>query len=178
MKKHFRIALVVWSVITALVALSVVAIYLRNGMTGIYLFIQEWPLSIYSIMLESTALTWLCFGAALYLLANEKINVENAFTVAGFFIVMLVYLNVLRERFRYGDYAYYIEAATAMLNHQTLPDTYLYLPLWAALLQYIVHLGDEGVLAVLWFVNMVALGAFYFLLHRILERYGFAPRFL
>jgi len=177
MKNHFRLALVIWQIITALVVASVVAIYLRNGMKGIDLFIQQWPLSIYSVMLESAALTWLCFGAILYLLANEKINASNILTVAGFFIVMLVYLNFLRERFRYGDYAYYIEAGTAMLQHKTLPDTYLYLPLWAALMQYIVPLGDEGVLAVLWLVNMIALGAFYFLLHRVLERYGFAPRF-
>ncbi len=97
--------------------------------------------------------------------------------MAGFFLVMFVYLNFLRERFRYGDYAYYIEAATAMLQHKTLPDTYLYLPLWAAILQFIVPLGDQGVLTILWIMNMIALGAFYFLLHRLLERYGFSVRF-
>ncbi|HLA87326.1 MAG TPA: glycosyltransferase family 87 protein, partial [Anaerolineales bacterium] len=89
---------------------------------------------------------------------------------------MFIYLNILRERFRYGDYAYYIEAATALLNNQTLPDTYLYLPLWATLLQFILPLGDQGVLAILWTVNMFALGVFYFLLIRVLERYQFSNR--
>lgn len=54
---------------------------------------------------------------------------------------MFVYLQILRERFRYGDYHYYLEAATALANGQPLPDTYLYLPLWATLLQFIVSLG-------------------------------------
>jgi hypothetical protein len=177
MKKHLRNAFAVWLVITSLVAGTLIAIYLRNGAKGFDLFIQQWPLSNLVVTLASTALTWFCLGALLYLLANEKINAGNAFTVAGFFIIMFVYLNFLRERFRYGDYAYYIEAATAMLQHKTLPDTYLYLPLWATILQFIVPLGDQGVLTILWIMNMIALGAFYFLLHRLLERYGFSVRF-
>ena len=60
--------------------------------------------------------------------------------------MILIYLNILRERFRYGDYAYYIEAATALLKHQALPDTYFYLPLWATILQFILPLGDQSVL--------------------------------
>jgi hypothetical protein len=111
------------------------------------------------------------------MLVNEKINAGNLFTIAGFFLIMFVYLNILRERFRYGDYAYYIEAATALLNHQTLPDTYLYLPLWATILQFIVPLGDQGVLIILWTVNVIALGSFYILLNRLLERYGFSSHF-
>jgi hypothetical protein len=101
---------------------------------------------------------------ALYLLANEKINKENLWLTAGFFLVMFVYLNILRERFRYGDYHYYLEAAIALSNGQPLPDTYLYLPLWATLLQFIVSLGDQGVMIVLWILNIIALAAFYFLL--------------
>jgi hypothetical protein len=127
-------------------------------------------------MLAATALTWLCLGALLYLLRQGRINSSNALTVLGFFVVAFLYLNVLRERFRYGDYAYYLEAATALLENRALPDTYLYLPLWATLLQFFVPLGDQGVLLVLWVLNMVALGAFYFLLHGVLIRYGFTVR--
>ena len=85
--------------------------------------------------------------------------------------------DILRERFRYGDYQYYLEAATALMNNQPLPDTYLYLPLWATILQYIVPLGDQGMLAILWTVNIIMLGLFYILLVRVLEQYGYSNRF-
>lgn len=177
MKHSLQTAFKLWVGLTLLVIASLVMIYIRNGTAGLNLFIQQWPLSNLVVTLASTSITWLLLGALLYMLVNEKINAGNAFSVAGFFLVMFIYLNILRERFRYGDYAYYIEAATALLNHQTLPDTYLYLPLWATVLQFIVPLGDQGVLAVLWTVNMFALGVFYFLLIRVLERYQFSNRF-
>ncbi|MBM3180013.1 MAG: DUF2029 domain-containing protein [Chloroflexi bacterium] len=177
MKHSLQTAFKLWIGLTLLVIASLVMIYIRNGTAGLNLFIQQWPLSNLVVTLASTSITWLLLGALLYMWANEKINAGNAFSVAGFFLVMFIYLNILRERFRYGDYAYYIEAATALLNHQTLPDTYLYLPLWATVLQFIVPLGDQGVLAILWTVNMFALGVFYFLLIRVLERYQFSNRF-
>lgn len=163
-----------WVALTGLVLLSLAAIYLRNGMDGINLFIQEWPLSNLAVTFASTSLTWILAGALLYLLANDKINKENIWLTAGFFLVMFVYLQVLRERFRYGDYHYYLEAATALANGQPLPDTYLYLPLWGTLLRFLVPLGDQGVMITLWLVNVAALAAFYFLLVRVLERYNFS----
>ncbi len=176
MKHSLQTAFKSWIGLTLLVTASLLAIYLRNGTEGLNLFIQQWPLSNLVVTLASTAITWVLLGVLFYMLANDKINAGNVFFVAGFFLVMLLYLNILRERFRYGDYAYYIEAATALLNNQTLPDTYLYLPLWATLLQFIVPLGDQGVLAILWTVNIVALGLFYILLVRVLERYGYSNR--
>lgn len=173
MKNALRNALRSWFVITLLVVASLIAIYLRNGMAGLNLFIQQWPLSNLAVTLASTAITWMLAGALLYLLANEKINKTNIWLTAGFFLVMFVYLQILRERFRYGDYHYYLEAATALANGQPLPDTYLYLPLWATLLQFIVSLGDQGVMIVLWTVNIIALGSFYLLLVSVLQRYGF-----
>ncbi|MBL8061608.1 MAG: DUF2029 domain-containing protein [Anaerolineales bacterium] len=174
MKKHLRLALASWFVVTFLGVVQLVAIYLRNGVDGLNLFIQEWPLSNLAVTLASTSITWLLAGALLYLLANEKINKDNLWLTAGFFLVMFVYLQILRERFRYGDYHYYLEAATALANGQPLPDTYLYLPLWATLLQFIVSLGDQGVMIVLWLVNIIALSTFYFLLIQTLEHYGFS----
>jgi hypothetical protein len=177
MKRSLQTAFKSWIGVTVLVMASLVAIYLRNGITGLNLFIQQWPLSNLVVTLGSTAITWLLLGVLLYMLANDKINTDNAIFVAGFFLVMFLYLNILRERFRYGDYSYYIEAATALLNNQTLPDTYLYLPLWATLLQFIVPLGDQGVLAFLWTMNIIMLGLFYVLLVRVLERYSYSNRF-
>ncbi|NOH01675.1 MAG: DUF2029 domain-containing protein [Chloroflexi bacterium] len=176
MKRALQTAFTSWLALTLLVIASLAVIYLRNGTAGLNLFIQEWPLSNLAVTLASTALTWLLAGALLYLLANEKINKANVWLTAGYFLVTFVYLQILRERFRYGDYHYYLEAATALANRQPLPDTYLYLPLWATLIRFIVPLGDQGVMIVLWLVNVIALSAFYFLLVQVLQRYDFPHR--
>lgn len=173
MNKYFKTALTVWMALTVLVAASLAAIYLRNGLAGLNLFIQQWPLSNLAVTLASTAVSWLLLGALIYLLANGRITKPNLWLTAGFFLVMFAYLNILRERFRYGDYHYYLEAATALANGQPLPDTYLYLPLWATLLRFLVPLGDQGFMIVLWLANIIALAAFYFLLIQILQRYNF-----
>lgn len=173
----FRKALFAWTAVSALIPLQLAAVYLRNGMTGINLFVQQWSYSNLTVTLEAVAFVWLLLGAALYLLAYEKINSSNAPFLAGLFLVLLSYLNILRERFRYGDYQYYLEAATALYNNQPLPDTYVYLPLWATMLQFIAPLGDGGMLAILWAANIVLLGLFYVLLVRVLERYEFSNRF-
>jgi hypothetical protein len=174
MKRSLKTTFKIWIGLTLLVIVGLLAIYLRNGMDGINLFIQQWPLSNLPVTLAATALTWILAGALLYLLANDKITKQNAFQTTGFFLVLFIYLNILRERFRYGDYHYYLEAATALANGQPLPDTYLYLPLWATLLQFIVSLGDQGVMIVLWILNIIALATFYFLLITILQRYNFS----
>jgi len=177
MKQSLQLTYKFWVSLTLVIIASVIAVYIRNGQAGLNLFIQQWPLSNLAVTLEATAFTWLCVGAILYLLINERVNSGNVWLITGFFIIIILYLGILRERFRYGDYAYYIEAATALLNHQPLPDTYLYLPLWATLLQFIVPLGDQGVLAILWPLNIIALGAFYLLLIRVLEQYNFSKNF-
>jgi len=174
MKKYSRILLTSWLIVTVLVLISLALIYLRNGKTGLELFIQEWPLSNLAITLASTALTWLSLGVLIYLVAYGKVSAKNAASYAGLFLILFIYLNVLRERFRYGDYQYYLEAANSLLAQQPLPDTYIYLPLWATLVQFIAPLGDQGVLVVLWIFNIVLLVCFYFLLNRTLERYGFS----
>ncbi|HMV30237.1 MAG TPA: glycosyltransferase 87 family protein, partial [Anaerolineales bacterium] len=174
MRSSFQNTFRIWVVVTFLVLASLLAIYLRNGMVGLNLFIQEWPLSNLAVTLASTSLTWILAGALLYLLANEKINKGNLWLTAGFLLVMFVYLQILRERLRYGDYHYYLEAATALANGQPLPDTYLYLPLWGTLLRFLVPLGDQGVMIALWTVNVIALGSFYLLLVSVLQRYNFS----
>ncbi len=176
MKESLQTAFKIWLGVALLVIASLVVIYLRNGVTGLNLFIQNWPLSNLAVTLASTAFVWLLAGVLLYLLAYGKIHKGNLWLTAGFFLVMFVYLGILRERFRYGDYHYYLDAATALVKGQPLPDSYLYLPLWASLLKYLVPLGDQGFMIVLWIVNVLALAAFYFLLITVLQRYGFPHR--
>ncbi len=143
---------------------------------GVALFIQQWPLEDLRITLASVTFTWLLLGILLYLLYAKWVNSNNGWSVAGFFLVGFTYLNLLSERFRYGDYQYYIEAASNLLQHKPLPDTYLYPPLWATLLQFIVPFGEENFLLILWIANFISLMAFYVLLHRVLEHYGFSVR--
>jgi hypothetical protein len=173
MRQSLQTAFKLWLGITLMVIFSLAFICFRNGVTGFHLFIQQWPLSNLAVTLAATALTWLLLGALLYLLANQKIHSGNIWQTAGFFLVLFIYLGILRERFRYGDYHYYLEAATALAKGQPLPDSYLYLPLWATLLQFLVPLGDQGFMIVLWTVNLFALAVFYFLLIAVLQRYGF-----
>ena len=84
MKHSLQTAFKSWIGLTLLVIASLVAIYLRNGTTGMNLFIQQWPLSNLVVTLGSTGITWLLLGALLYMLANEKINAGQCLFCGGF----------------------------------------------------------------------------------------------
>jgi len=45
MKKNLQIALAFWFVFTSLALAQLSAVYLRNGVDGLNLFIQNWTLS-------------------------------------------------------------------------------------------------------------------------------------
>ena len=79
MKGSLRAAFIAWIGISVLAIASVIAIYLRNGVAGLNLYIQQWPLSNLAITLASTALTWISVGVILYLLVNEKNKAKNVF---------------------------------------------------------------------------------------------------
>ncbi len=175
-RNPFTLAFTIWSMLTALIAASILLVFLRWGTPGFKLFIQIWPLEDLHITLAAVTFSWILLGLLLYLLYSKRVNVNNAWSVAGFFLIGFVYLSQLSERFRYGDYSYYLDAANALLQHKPLPTTYLYPPLWATLLQFIAPLGDENFLLILWIANFISLMAFYFLLHRVLEHYGFSTR--
>ena len=77
MKGSLRAAFNAWIGLSALVIISLIAIYVRNGIAGLNLYIQQWPLSNLAVTLASTALTWISVGMILYLLVNNKINAKN-----------------------------------------------------------------------------------------------------
>lgn len=93
------------------------AIALRWGKDGFEIFIQQGVFTQLPITLASVAITWLLAGLLLYLLYARRINAANALTWIGFFLVSLVYLNVLRERFRYGDISYFHDTSFDSLLH-------------------------------------------------------------
>ncbi len=176
MRRSSRTALIIWAAITLLVAASLLVIYVRLGTDGFKLFIQQPPLINLPVTLASVTLLWLSVGALLYLIQSQRVNVSNLPSVAGFFLVCWVYLNILSERFRYGDYTYYLDAATSLYRNQPLPGSYFYPPLWATLLQFLVPFGQDNFFIVLWLLNVISLLGLYILLLRMLERYGFSPR--
>ena len=175
-KNPIKLAMILWSMFTVFVAASMLFIFLRWGQKGFGLFFEQWPLEYFPITFASVIFTWLLLGMLIYLLYAKRINANNSWGMGGFFLMAFTYLNILSERFRYGDYTYYFEAASNLLQHKPLPDTYLYPPFWATLLQFIVPLGEDNFLLILWILNFISLLLFYILLYRVLEHYGFSPR--
>jgi len=175
MTRAIRNALICWGGITGLVLFQFVWVYSRHGLAGFQVFMQEAVYTHIPITLASVAMVWLLTGLLLWLILTERIIKANVLTWTGFFIIAFLYINILRERVRYGDIDYYTQAAFALINDKPLPDSYLYPPLWATLLSFLTVLGEEGILLIAWIANVLSLFLFYFLLHRILEHYQFKP---
>jgi hypothetical protein len=175
MTRTIRNALICWGVITGLIILEFIWIYSRHGPGGFDSFMQESVYTHIPITLASVAMIWLLAGLLLWLLLTSRITKSTVLSWAGFFIVGFLYINILRERVRYGDIDYYTQAAFALINHDPLPDTYFYPPLWATLLSFLTPLGENGILLIAWIANVLSLLFFYFLLHRTLELYQFNP---
>jgi hypothetical protein len=172
-----RTALIVWVGLSLLVAASLWVIQLRLGTGGFAVFIQQPPLINLPVTLASVAMVWIAAGAFLHLLQAGHVTSRNLLALVGFFLVLFACLNVLSERWRYGDYTYYYESAATMYRNEPLHGSYFYPPLWATLTQFLVPAGEETFFIVLWLLDLVSFAAFYFLLYRVLERYGFGPRF-
>jgi len=176
MRRAARIALVLWAALSLLVAASLWVAYLALGNAAFGVLIQQPPLINLPVTLASVTLVWLSAGVLLYLIQSGSVGSGNLFSLSGFFVVLWSYLNILSERWRYGDYTYYFESASTMYRNQPLHGSYFYPPLWATLTQYLVPAGEETFFLVLWLLNVLSLAAFYWLLHRVLERYGFGER--
>jgi hypothetical protein len=171
-----RRALFAWGVLTILVLASLLGIWLLRGVDGFETAIQRGPYTNLPITLASVAVTWLLGGLFLYLIYTGRLHTRNALSWAGFFLVALAYLNLLRERAEYGDIEYYIDAALKLSAGQALPGEYFYPPLWATLLAWLAPLGENGIFLVVWLLNLLSLFAFYFLLTHTLQLYGLSSR--
>jgi hypothetical protein len=169
-------AFLIWGLLTLLVVASLLGIWLLRGAGGFETAIQRGPYTNLPTALASVAVTWLLGGLFLYLLSSGRLQANTALPWAGFFLVALVYLNLLRERAEYGDIEYYIDAALRLSAGQGLPGEYFYPPLWATLLAWLAPLGENGIFLVVWLLNLLSLFAFHFLLSRTLQLYGFSSR--
>ncbi len=175
MRKALRSTLIGWGLITLLIVFEFIWIYSRHGLDGFQAFMQEAVYTHVPITLTSVAMTWLLVGLFLWLMFTGRLTKLTSLTWGGFFAIAFLYLNILRERVRYGDIDYYTQAAFAIVRNQPLPDTYFYPPLWATLLSFLTPLGENGILLICWIANVLSLLLFYFLLHRTLEFYQFKP---
>lgn len=174
--RPLRIALIAWVILSALIASSVIGMYLWKGQPGLNVILVTGPLSRFWITFMSVIAAWLLGGLALWLLHSRHIDSKNALVWGGFFLVSFLYLNLLRERVQYGDLDSYILGATNLHNGEPFDSLYIYPPFWAMLLQPLVPLGEEAFLNVLWALNLLALMGFYWLLYTVLARYGFSRR--
>jgi hypothetical protein len=173
MRKAFGYALAGWSIITFLVIVETIYIHAQHGMAGFAAFMQESPHTNVPVTLAAVALFWSLIGLLVWLLFRGKITKDTVLFWGGLFMVAFLYLNMLRERVRYGDIDYYTQAAFALARHEPLPVTYLYPPLWATLLSFLTPLGADGILLICWIANIISLLLFYYLLVLILQHYGF-----
>ncbi len=166
--------LVAWRVISAVFLLSSLAAYLIKGWRVFDILISDVPHSDYYITLLATLIVWLLAGAFVHMLHFGMFNTDNVIPWGGFFIVALVYINLLREQVKYGDIDFYVEAAQALHKGAALPDTYLYPLLWVSILELAAPLKQEGIFLFAWLLNVIALFGAYFILTKTLQVYGFS----
>jgi len=172
----FRSAFLIWGLLTLIVIAELIGIYFVRGPAGFDVAIQNGSFSRLNITLSAVAATWILAGSLLYLLATGRINAANLFTVAGFYLIAFVYINILRERPDLGDIKYYIQAAEHLHLNEPLQSTYRYPPLWATLLEPLVPLGKDAITVIVWLLNFAGLLLFYILLNATLRRYDLSQR--
>lgn len=170
------VALDVWLTLSVLVVASLAAVYRWKGAAGLEIVMSTGPFSKYWLTFLSVLITWLLGGLALFLLSTGRIQAGNLLTWAGFFIVSILFLNLMRERLQYGDLLSYQLGATNLSRGEPFDRLYIYPPFFAMILQPLVGRGEETFLNVLWVLNLGSLMLFYFLLQATLQRYGFSPR--
>ena len=95
--KSYRIAGTLWCYLTAVVFVSFTVVYLARGAEAASRFIQRGPLSSTHVTLISVAVAWTLLGVLIAILYLRKITPANVVTLAGSFLIALLYINVVRE---------------------------------------------------------------------------------
>jgi hypothetical protein len=169
----FVTALRLWVAVTALVCLGSTALYASVGVERFFALIRRGPLSITEQTLVCVAIVWLSYGVGLALLQRPRLRAEHGVAIACSILILLLYVNILRERTAYGDVADYVTAAFDLHDGRPLHHRYVYPPLLATLCQPFLILGERGLSAAFWAANLLSLVAFFWLLKAVLVRYGF-----
>lgn len=169
-------ALRLWIAVTVVFVLCCSALYVHSGWEGVAFLIQTGPASIKEQTLACVALVWLSLGTGLILLNRWRLRTERCLEVLGCMLILLLYVNILRERVHFGDAGAYLGAALDLHDGKPFHARYISPPLLATLGQPLLWLGARGFKGVLWLANIVSLVAFFWLLKAALLRYGFGRR--
>ena len=160
-------------IVVSLIAVIYCLTMLKLG--SIESIVRTGPFSLVHLTLPYTGISWLLLGSVLYLLKSNRLNRGNLLTLGLFYLFAFIYLNVLRERFLYGDVNDYILAASNLWHGEPLHVRYLYPPLWATLLQPLVPAGGFIILVVCVVLNYLSLLALFVVLYKTLLKFCF-PR--
>ena len=169
-----RAAILVWIALTAGMALQAGLTWFGPPNPHLSGLMDPGPGSNPYITAAAVSLSWMVLGGALILLTSSRVTAARAITVICYLSLALLYINVMRERTYYGDFDNYFRAAMNLREGATLPDRYLYPPLWASLLAPLVPFGEEWTFTAVWTMNLVSTALVFVLLAKTLERYGFA----
>jgi len=172
----FAGALRFWMAITVFISISTLALYAFFGSKGLFLLIQKGPISITEQTFACVGIAWLSWGIALVLLKNPRLRSEHGVAIVCSVFILLLYVNILRERTLYGDVGDYVRAAFDLQGGRPFHNRYIYPPLLATLCQPLLPLGKVALQAALWFANILSLMAFFWLLRAVLVQYGFGRR--
>ena len=165
----------IWFGLMGLVLVYLAGVFMLGGGDTLKRCIQTQPLEMVGQASVCAVLVWLTFGFALMLLRHPNVRMRHGVPIICSVILLLLYINFLRERFHYGDVRDYVQAAVNLYNHEPFHQRYLYPPLLATLCQPFLWLGiGECVLAgIFWGGNWVGLVLFFILLVKTLKTYGF-----
>lgn len=169
-----RAAILVWIALTAGMALQASLTWFGPPNQHLSGLMDPGPGSNPSITAAAVFLSWLVLGAALILLTSSRVTAARAIAVLCYVSLALLYINVMRERTYYGDFDNYFSAAMHLRDGATLPDRYLYPPLWASLLAPLSSFGEAWTFTAAWTMNLVSTILVFVLLAKTLERYGFS----
>jgi hypothetical protein len=138
--------------------------------------VQADALSISAQTLACAALVWAAWGGGVGLLRRRALRDRYGWHIALCGVLLILYVNVLRERAQYADVQDYVRAAFELQAGKPFHIRYLYPPFLATLCQPFLFLGEDGLAALFWAANWAGFALFFLLLAKVLERYGVAPR--
>lgn len=173
---YLRTVLWLWIILTALVVISNLFLYSTLGVDIFSSLFQIGPRSDAWITAASVTIFWLSLGCALGLLQNPAFRANNGLKTMCCLLVMLLYINILRERTGYGDVDEYIQAIFNLHKTEPLHTRYLYPPFLATIGEVFIPLEYSGLEKIFWTANIISLPFFTWLLIMLLERYGFGQR--
>lgn len=172
-KRITRISLLIWGTITLLAVCIIIFSGPDFELFGNSPVFKQGPLSDISITHLYLSLAWLLAGSFIVLLHTGIISKSNLLFFVPFYIYAFLYVNILRERFQYGDLSAYIRAAFNLHLGEPFYGRYIYPPLWASILEPMATLGGSFLGFLLLTLNYLSLLLFFILLYLILKRFGF-----